>query len=149
MLGKTVGTRLRQLGERVRAFSSGPAVPTSCPLARTVASGVPVSVTCPAAESRWYEFTATRDGTIDVDWTAGTGGGDISVYIGGSCGSLPTPSLYEAADNNQSGSWPVDAGDVIRVQLEGGPVTGTLELTYTVQVPSTPMFRIPSFANQL
>ena len=127
-------------------FCAGGPSGLTCPAAIPLASGVAKLVSVPSGD-RWYRFVAPADGVIDVDWTNTSGGGDLSVYIGGSCASLPAPSLYEAADNDQSGSWVVSAGDVVRVQIEGGPVTGTL--TITQQIFSRQMTRIPSFANQL
>jgi hypothetical protein len=115
----------------------------TCSAAIPLVSGVPKTV----PSVGWYRFVALVDGVIDVDWVNDSGGGDISVYIGGSCASLPAPSLYEDAGNDQSGSWVVSAGDVIRVQIEGGPLTGTL--TITRQVFSRQMNYIPQFSRQL
>jgi hypothetical protein len=61
------------LGMSLGLGSSGPAAPSTCSAAQSLASGVAKAVLGTGTTERWYKFTVTQTGTLTIAVTNSTG----------------------------------------------------------------------------
>jgi len=122
-LGMTMG-----LWPRISAPSG-----LTCPAAIPLVSGVPVAVSVPTGEDRWYRFVVAADGVLSTAFTLSGGTGTITGYLNGSCASLPASSFSASATAFPTTNIAVTAGDVVRIKVTQatGTLTGSLTLTGT------------------
>lgn len=60
-------------GGPFRSGRGGSAIPSTCPLAQSLASGVAKAVTGTGTTERYYKYVVTADGTVTIAITNSTG----------------------------------------------------------------------------
>ena len=112
------------------AFGGGPKG-LDCVDGVPLAHGVARSVSVPSGD-RWYRFTVAETGVLSTAFTLSGGTGTITVYVGGSCENLPSPSVATTSLTAfDPATFSVTAGDVVRVKITQS--TGTLTGSLTVR----------------
>jgi hypothetical protein len=109
------------------AGASTPSTPSTCLIADNLTSGVAKAVTGTGTTERWYKFTVTADGTLDVATASTTGTPNVTVYRG-PCASLVSLDTWTG---NDTGIVVVSNGDTIIIKLDGTDFTASLTATFT------------------
>ena len=128
----------------------------TCPAAIPLSSGVSASVSVPSGD-RWYRYTVAETGVLSTAFTLTGGDGTITGYVGGSCASLPSPSVAPTTLTAfDPATFSVTAGDVVRIKVtqSTGTLTGSLTVapapslsavtTENSATPSTPVLTMPA-----